>query len=267
MERRQRELLEAQETIRRLEEQLRQLQKAKEELEVSQKELHSMMKRLEEAKEMEMVEKIKLEEEIRAKQEEVQRIADEVQRKDEETRRLQVIPLSHLIIYKSANWILIILNNWIIFFMLRMKLKRPESAKKRPLLRWSLLRPRHSINMSPRVIRYYLDLVATVRCQYIIFFLYEQDEGDDDETPNGDVSGGRDLISESEMETSIRDPVEDRQTLAEKNERLQTQLKVRLLKIFTIRISICILSDALKSTVELLNILMCSSSTSTFSDA
>ena len=170
MERRQRELLEAQETIRRLEEQLRQLQKAKEELEVSQKELHSMMKRLEEAKEMEMVEKIKLEEEIRAKQEEVQRIADEVQRKDEETRRLQVIPLSHLIIYKSANWILIILNNWIIFFMLRMKLKRPESAKKRPLLRWSLLRPRHSINMSPRVIRYYLDLVATVRCQYIIFF-------------------------------------------------------------------------------------------------
>ena len=128
MERRQRELLEAQETIRRLEEQLRQLQKAKEELEVSQKELHSMMKRLEEAKEMEMVEKIKLEEEIRAKQEEVQRIADEVQRKDEETRRLQVIPLSHLIIYKSANWILIILNNWIIFFYAQDEV---EEARKR----------------------------------------------------------------------------------------------------------------------------------------
>lgn len=78
MERRQRELLEAQETIRRLEEQLRQLQKAKEELELSQKELHAMMKRLEEAKEMEAAEKLKLEEEIRAKQEEVQRIADEV---------------------------------------------------------------------------------------------------------------------------------------------------------------------------------------------
>ena len=89
MERRQRELLEAQETIRRLEEQLRQLQKAKEELELSQKELHAMMKRLEEAKEMEAFEKMKLEEEIRAKQEEVQRIADEVQRKDDETRRLQ----------------------------------------------------------------------------------------------------------------------------------------------------------------------------------
>ena len=48
-----------------------------------------MMKRLEEAKEMEAFEKMKLEEEIRAKQEEVQRIADEVQRKDDETRRLQ----------------------------------------------------------------------------------------------------------------------------------------------------------------------------------
>ncbi len=69
-----------------LEAQLRQLQKAKEELEVSQKELHNMMKRLEEAKEMEMAEKIKLEEEIRAKQVEVQRIAEEVQRKDDETR-------------------------------------------------------------------------------------------------------------------------------------------------------------------------------------
>lgn len=34
------------------------------------------------------------------------------------------------------------------------------------------------------------------------------------------------MISESEMETSIRDPVEDRLTLAEKNERLQSQLKV-----------------------------------------
>jgi hypothetical protein len=40
------------------------------------------------------------------------------------------------------------------------------------------------------------------------------------------VSGGRDLISESELSNSIRDPVEDRQTLAEKNERLQNQLKV-----------------------------------------
>ena len=43
------------------------------------------------------------------------------------------------------------------------------------------------------------------------------------------MSGGRDLISESELSNSIRDPVEDRQTLAEKNERLQNQLKVRVL--------------------------------------
>lgn len=54
----------------------------------------------------------------------------------------------------------------------------------------------------------------------------DQDEGDDDEeTPNGDM-GGRDLISDSDLSNSIRDPVEDRLTLAEKNERLQNQLKV-----------------------------------------
>lgn len=61
----------------------------------------------------------------------------------------------------------------------------------------------------------------------------DQDEGDDDEeTPNGDVSGGRDLISESDLSNSIRDPVEDRLTLAEKNERLQNQLKVRFCFVF-----------------------------------
>jgi len=60
----------------------------------------------------------------------------------------------------------------------------------------------------------------------IFLVVVKQDEGDDDDTPNGDVSGGRDLISESELSNSIRDPVEDRQTLAEKNERLQNQLKV-----------------------------------------
>ncbi|KZS17755.1 Moesin/ezrin/radixin 1, partial [Daphnia magna] len=54
----------------------------------------------------------------------------------------------------------------------------------------------------------------------------DHDEGEDeeDETPNGDISAGNDLISESDI-NSIRDPVEDRLTLAEKNERLQNQLK------------------------------------------
>ncbi|XP_076357722.1 moesin/ezrin/radixin homolog 1-like [Tachypleus tridentatus] len=89
MERRQRELAEAQETIRRLEEQLRQLQAAKEELEMKQNELEEMMHKLEEDKAMEAEEKAKLEEAIRAKQEEVQLIQIEVSQKDEETRRLQ----------------------------------------------------------------------------------------------------------------------------------------------------------------------------------
>ncbi|KAI9559860.1 hypothetical protein GHT06_013867 [Daphnia sinensis] len=56
----------------------------------------------------------------------------------------------------------------------------------------------------------------------------DHDEGEDeedDDTPNGDISAGKDLISESDI-NSIRDPVEDRLTLAEKNERLQNQLKM-----------------------------------------
>ena len=89
MERSQRDLMEAQEMIRRLEEQLKQLQAAKDELELHQKELQSMLQRLEEAKNMEAAEKAKLEEEIMSKQMEVQRIQDEVNAKDEETKRLQ----------------------------------------------------------------------------------------------------------------------------------------------------------------------------------
>ena len=57
-------------------------------------------------------------------------------------------------------------------------------------------------------------------------FFNLQESGDDDDTPNGDVSGGKDLVSDSDLSNTIRDPVEDRLTLAEKNERLQNQLKV-----------------------------------------
>ncbi|XP_037788265.1 moesin/ezrin/radixin homolog 1-like [Penaeus monodon] len=89
MEIRQKELLSAQETIRRLEIQLRELQEAKDELEAKQKELQMMMARLEETKEMEAGERVRLEEEIRNKQDEISRIQDEVSVKDEETRRLQ----------------------------------------------------------------------------------------------------------------------------------------------------------------------------------
>jgi len=225
MERRQRELLEAQETIRRLEEQLRQLQKAKEELEVSQKELHNMMKRLEEAKEMEMAEKIKLEEEIRAKQVEVQRIAEEVQRKDDETRRLQ---------------------------------EEVEDARRRQeeaaaALIAATTTPQHQhVNEGDHVINLICRLVLgswrvsplirlpiyLFRSLFLILLSFSiQDEGEDedDDTPNGDISAGKDLISESDI-NSIRDPVEDRLTLAEKNERLQNQLKVRFLFLFSKRI-------------------------------
>ncbi|KAH8237624.1 hypothetical protein KR038_003338 [Drosophila bunnanda] len=71
-----RDLLEAQEMIRRLEEQLKQLQAAKDELQLHQKELQGMLLCLEEAKHLEATEKAKLEEEIMAKQMEVQRIQD-----------------------------------------------------------------------------------------------------------------------------------------------------------------------------------------------
>ena len=63
------------------------------------------------------------------------------------------------------------------------------------------------------------------------FYLQDEGEDEDEDTPNGDISAGNDLISESDI-NSIRDPVEDRLTLAEKNERLQNQLKVRLLHVF-----------------------------------
>lgn len=89
MERSQANLIEAQEMIRRLEDQLKQLQFAKDELEARQNELQVMIKRLEESKNMEVAERQKLEDEIRAKQEEVQKIQEEVSVKDTETKRLQ----------------------------------------------------------------------------------------------------------------------------------------------------------------------------------
>lgn len=52
-------------------------------------ELTAMMEKLELSHEMEAAERVKLEQEIRAKQEEVQRIQSEVEAKDAEARRLQ----------------------------------------------------------------------------------------------------------------------------------------------------------------------------------
>ena len=51
--------------------------------------------------------------------------------------------------------------------------------------------------------------------------LAENDQEEMDEVPNGDISAEL-----NNSEDPIVDPVEDRKTLAEKNERLQNQLKV-----------------------------------------
>lgn len=56
----------------------------------------------------------------------------------------------------------------------------------------------------------------------------EGDEnGDDDDMTNGDNgSGGGDVSRDLDTDEHIKDPVEDRRTLAERNERLHDQLKV-----------------------------------------
>jgi len=89
MERHQRELQEARDTIARLEQQLRETQEAREELEKQQDELREMMEALERAKEMEASEKQKLEEEILAKAQEVERMTLSVEEKEQEALRLQ----------------------------------------------------------------------------------------------------------------------------------------------------------------------------------
>ena len=71
MEMRQGELIEAQDTIRKLEDQLRETQVAKDELEKQQRELHEMMQRLEESKNLEAEERARLESEIYQKRNEV----------------------------------------------------------------------------------------------------------------------------------------------------------------------------------------------------
>lgn len=50
---------------------------------------------------------------------------------------------------------------------------------------------------------------------------------DDEELTNGDNSG--DVSRDLDIDENIKDPVEDRRTLAERNERLHDQLKVCVL--------------------------------------
>jgi hypothetical protein len=56
----------------------------------------------------------------------------------------------------------------------------------------------------------------------------ENENGDDDDMTNGDdgSGGGGDVSRELDTDENIKDPVEDRRTLAERNERLHDQLKV-----------------------------------------
>jgi len=169
MDRRQAELNEAQEMIRRLEEQLRQLQAAKEELEGRQKELTAMMEKLERSHEMEAAERAKLEQEIRAKQEEVMRIQSEVEVKDAEARRLQEEVEAARLRQEEAD--------------------RAFQASTTPL--------HHHVEENEE----------------------EGEEEGEDEAPHSDVT--KDLATDE----SIIDPVEERRTLAERNERLHDQLK------------------------------------------
>jgi hypothetical protein len=56
----------------------------------------------------------------------------------------------------------------------------------------------------------------------------ENENGDDDDMTNGDNgSGGGDVSRDLDTDEHIKDPVEDRRTLAERNERLHDQLKVK----------------------------------------
>uniref|UniRef100_A0A023EV22 Moesin/ezrin/radixin homolog 1 n=1 Tax=Aedes albopictus TaxID=7160 RepID=A0A023EV22_AEDAL len=177
MERSQANLIEAQEMIRRLEDQLKQLQFAKDELEARQNELQVMIKRLEESKNMEVAERQKLEDEIRAKQEEVQKIQEEVSVKDTETKRLQEE-------VEEAR---------------RKQVKRKNEAAAALLA--ATTTPNH----------HHVD---------------EEEEDNEEELTNGAENGtSRDYSKDFDTDEHIKDPVEERRTLAERNERLHDQLK------------------------------------------
>lgn len=56
---------------------------------------------------------------------------------------------------------------------------------------------------------------------------------DDEELTNGDHSG--DVSRDLDIDENIKDPVEDRRTLAERNERLHDQLKVSGARNFSVK--------------------------------
>merc|ERR1712142_405264 len=173
MERRQGELSQAQDTIRKLEDQLRETQVAKEELMQQQQELHEMMIRLEESKNLEAEERARLEEEINSKRSEVEDIVAEVQRKEQENRQLQEE-------MEDA--------------------RRRQDEASQALIAASTTPKHHHLQE--------LDGAS------------DDDEDEESKMTNGDTS--RDLMN---YDDDVNDPVNERITLAEKNERLQSQLR------------------------------------------
>jgi len=171
MERRQSELLGAQDTIKKLEDQLRETQVAKEELMSQQNELREMMTRLEEDKNLEAEERQRLEDEINNKKGEVEDIVAEVKRKEDENRQLQEE-------MDEAR-------------------KRQEEASQALIAATTTPKHHHLQEMDGT-----------------------SDDEEDERIANGDLS--RDLRQDDD---DLMDPVDERQTLAEKNERLQSQLR------------------------------------------
>jgi len=89
MQSRETELEGAQENIKKLEEQLQTLKDTKSTLESQQEELKEMMIRLEEAKNIEMEERSRMEEQIKSKAAEVEEVRELVTKKEDEAKELQ----------------------------------------------------------------------------------------------------------------------------------------------------------------------------------
>merc|ERR1712088_65184 len=126
------------------------------------------MERLRESKSMEEEERLRLEEEIRAKQNEVQLIQNQVQTKEDENMLLQ--------------------------------LETAEARKKHEEANQALI-----------------EATTTPRRHHV-----QENDDDEDDEPNLNGDNSTDL---RDNDDEINDPVDDRLTLAERNERLQNQLR------------------------------------------
>merc|ERR1719244_1370388 len=193
-EKRQGELTTAQDTIRKLEEQLRETRVAKEEWVQQQTQLQEMMQRLEESKSLEEARKRQKEDEIASKRSEVEEIVTEVQRKEEENRQLQAE-------MEEAR-------------------KRQGEASK-ALIAASTTPKHHHLQVAQYWKHFPEKRTEGFRTSRVLLEeVDDDDEEDEEKMMNGDTS--RDLMN---YDDDVSDPVNERITLAEKNERLQNQLR------------------------------------------